>query len=210
MTVFKHGITTETPNNLMLGAGAIYMNLRRGANGWEGTPIGATSGGNKFTYKPNFVNIEMDGAMVKVKGLTILQGAEASLEVNVAETSKEVLALALCGHITDQPEHYPGSDTIYVESNDYLIEPNAYLSPDMYLDNIAYVGFRANGDPIIIILNNAVCTSGLDLQGKNGENTVYTLTFECFADLNNDGQDFDTLPVQIYLPHEPGWTKPLD
>lgn len=49
MGLKKHGITSETIKNMILGAGVIYKNLKyeKPSNGWTGTPLGATSGDRK-------------------------------------------------------------------------------------------------------------------------------------------------------------------
>lgn len=53
MGLKKHGITSETIKNMILGAGVIYKNLKyeKASSGWTGTPLGATSGGLKFNYE---------------------------------------------------------------------------------------------------------------------------------------------------------------
>ena len=44
MGLKKHGITSETIKNMILGAGVIYKNLKyeKPSNGWTGTPLGST------------------------------------------------------------------------------------------------------------------------------------------------------------------------
>ena len=65
--------------------------------------------------------------------------------------------------------------------------------------NLAYVGKTIEGKPIIIVFDNALCTSGLELEGKNKEAAVPKFTFECYADLSPEA---DTLPWHIYYPTE--------
>ena len=50
MSLKTHGITSETIKKMILGAGVIYKNLKYDAENsdWNGTPLGATSGGIKF------------------------------------------------------------------------------------------------------------------------------------------------------------------
>ena len=196
--LLKHGITSSTPQNLMLGAGTIYKNLqyKTESKTWDGVILGATSGGNKFTITPTINDIEMDGAFVKVKGLRVKQGEEATMEVNAAETSPGIFKMALIG------EDIKSSDADYVEGFDAIRTKSAIADED-YIDNIAFVGFRSDNKPVIIIMDNALCTSGLDAQGASGENTVYTLTFECHADISAGGdgeKNLDTLPVRVYYP----------
>ena len=69
-----------------------------------------------------------------------------------------------------------------------------------YLDNIAYVGTKTNGDEIIIIMENAICTSGYEIEGKNKESAVVATTFEPSADFKKGV--FDSLPIYIFMPEE--------
>ena len=70
MALKKHGITSQTIKNLVLGAGVIYKNLKYASNDWTGTVLGATSGGIKFNYEAQWLDIEVDGATVLVKGIS--------------------------------------------------------------------------------------------------------------------------------------------
>ncbi|EOZ2853474.1 hypothetical protein ACQQ4G_003142 [Listeria monocytogenes] len=184
----KHGVTTNTPKNIVLGAGTIHKGLKLEGTTWnfDSTLIGATSGGSKLTITPEITSIEADGALVRTKGLDVKTGEVATLEVNFLELSKEVIKQAVIG--TDGTS----SDTSYD-----LIESKAKIEAGDYLENIAFVGQTVEGKNIIVILDNALCTSGFELEGKNKEAGVATLTFECAADVT---ADLDTLPYHIYYP----------
>ena len=67
----NHGVTESTPKNIMLGAGTIHKGLKFAEGRWNFSEslIGATSGGNKLTITPEITTVEVDGALVKVKGL---------------------------------------------------------------------------------------------------------------------------------------------
>lgn len=186
----KSGITSATPKNLLLGAGTIYKNLKWNTTSsiWEGTVLGATSGGNKFSLKPNIIVIDVDGAVVDTKGLTQKQGETASLEINLVEMSVGALQMAMIGEKTTS------------EATGFTkLKTKAIIEETDYIDNIAFVGFLADDTPIIIIMENALCTSGLELSGKNKEATVIPVTFQPYAD-NSDDTSQDTLPVFIYYP----------
>ena len=183
----KHGVSTTTPENILLGAGTIHRNLAFADGKWTGDIIGATSGGNSVEIKGEIKDIELDGALVKVKGLAVLQGGTATMEVNFAELSTEVMKMAMLGKEGE-------SDA---EGYDMLV-PKANIAEGDYVENFAFVGKTANGaKDIIVILENALCTSGLKIEGKNKENSVIKLTMEAYAE--NEG-DLDTIPVRIYYP----------
>ena len=155
---------------------------------WEGTIFGATSGGSKLNITPSIVDVEIDGAVVKTKGLVQKQGETGTLEINLVEVTPASLKMAIIGEEAESEATGFGK-----------VVTKAVIEDSDYLDNIAFVGFLANNTPIIIIMDNALCTSGLELSGKNKENTVIPVTFECYADFDvNTSQD--VLPIAIYYP----------
>lgn len=191
------GITQNTPKTIMLGAGTIHKGLvftpsdSSGTWNFEESLICATSGGSKLSIVPEFYDIPVDGALVKVKGLTVKVGETATMEINPIELTPEVLKMALIGD-----EAASTTATGYSE-----ITSRAVISQNDYLENMGYVGKTIEGKPIIIIFDYALCTSGLSLEGKNKEAAVPAFTFECFADLTPEA---DTLPYHIYYPTPSG------
>lgn len=187
------GITENTPKTIMLGAGTIHKGLTfskttsPGSWNFQESLICATSGGSKLSIVPEFYDVPVDGALVKVKGLTVKVGENAKLEINPVELTPEVLKMAVIG---DEAE----SETATGYSE---ITSRAVINTGDYITNLAYVGKTIEGKPIIILFDNALCTSGLELEGKNKEAAVPAFTFECFADLTPEA---DTLPWHIFYP----------
>ena len=189
MALKKHGITSQTIQNLVLGAGVIYKNLTYASNEWTGTVLGATSGGIKFNYEAQWLDIEVDGATVLVKDLTKQKiGETATLEGQMTELTENILVTAL--HLEQAST---SEDTNY---NKYVSKSN--IDSSDYLTNIAYVGTLSNGKNIIIILPNALCTEAFEMETKNAEQTTFSVKFECTADLAND--TLDKLDIKIYYP----------
>lgn len=185
----KHGVSATTPENILLGAGTIHKNLvwDNETNAWKGDIIGATSGGNSVEIKGEIIDIELDGALVKVKGLAVMQGGTGTMEVNFAELSADVMKMAMIG------EEGVSDATGYT-----MIQTKANISEGDYVQNFAFVGKTANdAKDIIVIMDNALCTSGLKIEGKAKENAVVKLTMEAYAE--NAG-NLDRVPVRIYYP----------
>ncbi|MDO5361975.1 MAG: hypothetical protein Q4F03_04915 [Eubacteriales bacterium] len=183
----KTGVTKDTPKNIMFGAGTIHKNLKYSESwNFEESIIGATSGGSKIKIVPEFVDIEADGVLVATKGLKVKVGETAKMEINFLETSKELVKSALIG------KEGASSDTKMD-----LIESKPDLEDGDYLENIAFVGRTLAGKDIIVIMDNALCTSGFESEGENKKEGVGTYTFTCHADLQGD---CDTLPYHIYFP----------
>lgn len=183
------GITENTPKTIMLGAGTIHRGLKFADSKWnfEESLICATSGGAKMSITPEFYDVPVDGALVKVKGLTVKTGETATFEVNPIELKPEIMKWALIADETTST-----TATGYNE-----IKSRARINEGDYLENMGYVGKTIEGTPIIILFDFALCTSGLELEGKNKEAAVPKFTFECFADLTSEA---DTLPYHIYYP----------
>lgn len=187
MIIGKHAVTTETPGKILLGAGTYLKGLKWEGNKWTGTAMGATSGGGKISIKGELMDLAVDGMLVKTKGMTVKQGGTASAEVSYAELSKDVIKMG----------------TLFTEGESdadgfVLLEDKARITEGDYIDNFGFVGYMADGvTQIIVIFESALCTSGMDIEPKNKEQSVVKLTFEAVAE--NAG-DLDTLPVKIYYP----------
>lgn len=185
----KTGVSANTPKNIMFGAGTIHKGLKYTSNAWnfDSTIVGATSGGSKLSIVPEITNIEVDGALVKAKGLTVKTGETASMEINFIELTKDIIKTATIG-----------ADGTSDDATNYdVIESKANIATGDYWENIAFVGKTLEGKNIIAIMDNALCTSGFEQEGKNKEGAVGKYTFECHADLTSD---LDTLPWHIYYP----------
>ena len=99
------GITENTPKTIMLGAGTIHKGLaftkaQSGGTGewnFKDSLICATSGGSKLSITPEFYDVPVDGALVKIKGLTAKVGETATLEINPVELTPAVLKMAVLG-----------------------------------------------------------------------------------------------------------------
>lgn len=184
----KSGITADTPKSIAFGAGTIHKNLKYTTNAWnfDNSIIGATSGGSKMTITPEITDIEVDGAWVKVKGLAKKTGETATMEINFIELSSDIMKSATLG------ADGTSADTTY-----NLIESKADIVTGDYFDNIAFVGMTLEGKKIIVVMDNALCTSGMEIEGKNKEAGVIALTFECHAAIDGD---LDKLPWHIYYP----------
>lgn len=185
----KTGVSANTPKNIMFGAGTIHKGLKYTGNAWnfDSTIVGATSGGSKLSIVPEITNIEVDGALVKAKGLTVKTGETASMEINFIELTKDIIKTATIG-----------ADGTSDDATNYdVIESKANITTGDYWENIAFVGKTLEGKNIIAIMDNALCTSGFEQEGKNKEGAVGKYTFECHADLTSD---LDKLPWHIYYP----------
>ena len=109
------------------------------------------------------------------------------MEINLAQHTVESLKRAIVGKEVDSL--IKGYTQIQTKS---LIELSDYL------DNIAFVGTKTDGTEIIVIMENVICSSGLELDNKNKETSVTATTFKATADFASG--IYDTLPIYIFYP----------
>lgn len=189
MNAGVNGVTANTPKNILFGAGTIHKNLKySGTWNFDASVVGATNGGSKLSIVPELVDIPVDGATVPVKGLKKKVGEAASMEVNFAELSEDIVVAATLGEIAEDAD----------VTTHNLIQSKADIEDGDYWENVAFVGKTLEGKNIIAILENPLITSGLETEGKNKEGAVGTYTFTCHAGL--EGGDLTVLPWKIYYP----------
>ena len=191
MALAKHGITKDTPSNILLGAGTWFKGLKFGDEGWTGTVLGATSGGSSIKLAPEVLDIEIDGALALAMGLAVMQGGSGEAEVNFAEITTDTLKMTTLGEVlTSESDNY-------VEGFDCIQTKNAIVAGD-YVENLGFVGYTADkSKQIIVIFDYALCKSGFQIDPKNKEHGVIKATFTAYGDINTD---LDRVPVRIYYP----------
>ena len=93
MTTQITGATLNTPDRLLLGAGAVYSGFVDYA-AW-GTCLGATTGGFEWSPGLTFRDRVYDGIMGKLEGTRVLTGCNPKLTVRIAETTVNNILKAL-------------------------------------------------------------------------------------------------------------------
>lgn len=184
------GVTEKTPGNIPFGAGTIHRGLKFDTQtkkwNFEESLAGATSGGSKFEIVPEVKQVEIDGALVAVAELDVKQGEAATMEINFAELTPDIIKAAVIGMSANS------------DIDGYsMITSKSQIEKGDYWENIAFVGKTLTGRPIIVIMENALCTSGLSIEGKNKEAGVGKYTFRCSQEISGD---LTTLPYKIYYP----------
>ena len=191
MRAGNNGVTEKTVKNIPFGAGTIHKGLKYiTESGWNFAEscVGATKGGSSVKIEPEFYSVEPDGSTVAIKDFTRKIGEKATMEINLIELTEDIIKAAIVG----------ASQTSDISSTDYtLFTSKEDIEEGDYWENIAFVGETLDGKNIIVILPNALCTSGLSFDGKNGEESVGKYTFECHADVSTS---LTTLPYKIYYP----------
>src|SRR5690625_1518120 len=150
------GYTAKTAENLLLDAGAFFVNYDVDTDTFdtavdEGKLLGATRGGGTFAAVPDIRSIEVDGVRGKAKGLQVINEWEVTLTANVLEVTKENLAMSLLASEIDEES-----------KDDYdIIKAKNCIELADYYDNITYVGKISGTDtPLIVQIYNAMNRTG--------------------------------------------------
>lgn len=186
------GYTADTAENLLLDAGAFFVNYDVTTDTFEtavtaGKLLGATRGGGSFSAVPQVRAIEVDGVKGAAKGLTVIDSWEVKISANVLEVTLDGLKTALAASEVD---------TTTNEDYDILKAKN-YIELTDYIDNITFVGKKSGTvDPIIIQVYNALNTAGVTLTTADKGEAVIAMEFQG----HYDAAELDNPPFAVFYP----------
>jgi hypothetical protein len=156
----QSGISVNTPDRILVDAGAIYLNY--------GLPnerlLGATRGGNEFNLNRVTRNIEIDGLKGAVKGLKRITEVNPQITANLIELTVENIILAIAGAnttatpTTDVLAEYLGVGTVNIDDFTCGHFPIVPLSDKVYVDGVLVV--RGLEGDSLFIGDNAVDNKG--------------------------------------------------
>lgn len=187
MAVKKHGVSTDTPDRILIDAGAVYY---KATDDWSvgspGTLLGATKGGNVFEVNRTIRRMDPDGAKGPVKGFRRIEEVIATLTVNLLEITEAQLLQAL-----------PGSPDL--SGSTHVIQ-GAEIDDADYIANVVIVGtitgFDGTSAPIICKLKNCLVDGPMSLGLSPKDEAVLTMVFTAhYLD-----SDLDTEPWEITYP----------
>jgi hypothetical protein len=158
------GFTSTTVDNLLLDAGYLFYNFDEVTG--EGTALGATKGGSELAIEIELRQPEIDGTKGRFKGGQLVVSENAQLTVNLAEVTAKNLSLAL-----------PTSslDTTGIDKD--VITSKGKIELTDYLDNVAFVGKKANGDEVVIMLFNVISLEGLAMTFEDNNEATLPIVF---------------------------------
>jgi hypothetical protein len=184
MTVVRHGVSANTPDRLLIDAGAVYF---KATDDWTvaspGTLLGATRGGNTFEVTRTIKRIDPDGSKGPVKGFRRIEDVVAVLTANLIEITEANLLMAL-----------PGSS-----ATSHVIT-GAEIDDADYIANVVIVGtitgFDGTAKPIICKLKNCLADGPFALKMDPKGEAVQQMKFTAhYLD-----SDLSTEPWSIEYP----------
>ena len=181
MAVAKHGVSTNTPDRMVFGPGAVYIGDGDPAS--PGTLLGAALGGSVMEINRTIRDIRPDGSKGKVKGFRRIEEVAATLTVQLLEITEANLLYLL-----------PGAS-----ASSHVIT-GAEIDDNDFIDDVALVlehtGFTMTSDPLIIHLSNCLVEGPLNINAQNNQESTLEVKFVAhYAD-----SDLDTEPWEITYP----------
>lgn len=182
----RHGITEKTVENILIDAGAVYINF----NEENERILGATREGNSFTIEQELRHLELDGARGPIRGGTRIINTTVTLTANLYELTVENIQAALAG--SEASPYDNGTTHTSIKRTRQILDSD-------YIKNVALVGTIMNtNEPVICVVKNALATSGFELtttdKDEAGLEVVFTGHF--------DPADLDKEPWEIVYPNK--------
>lgn len=181
MAVVKHGVSSDTPDRILIDAGAVYTGWTSVAS--PGTLLGATKGGNVFEINRTIRRMDPDGAKGPVKGFRRIEEVVATLTVNLMEVTEANLLKALAGSSASANVITGGE-----------IDDADYISKVAIVGTVT--GFDGTSAPIVLELSNVLVDGPLSIPMNPKDEAVVTLVFTA----HYSDSDLDTEPWSITYP----------
>lgn len=195
------GYTANTPDKLLLDAGAIFKNFIPGTDTYAsakaaGKCLGATQKGSEFSAAPSIRRMEIDGVHTRTKGDTLIDGWDVYLKTTLVEMTTENLKLGL--GVGDSAASTAATGYDEITGRDTIRDSD-------YISNITYVGnILGEDEPIIIQIFNAFHEGGLTITNEDKNNASVECQFYGYLDPSvYSSVDADlTPPFKIFRPTE--------
>lgn len=176
-------IPTDTFDNLQLDAGIVLSQFDISTQTVDKTKIiGATTGGIQINITPSYSDFgeDVDNCPANTKELKHLDSWDVNMGFTLLNLTEGAIKMSI------------GPAT--VDSTTHKIKPKNSLSVSDFMDQLWWVGDRADGGLIAIKLLNALSTSGFALQTtKNGKGqNAVTITGHVSQATPDD------VPVEVY------------
>lgn len=192
MTDTLHGITTGTPQHMLVDAGVLVRNYVHDTDLSECDIMGATTGGIKVSIVGNIYTPKLDGALGPVRETERIIAWDTSMSGEWSAPDRD--------NITDI---IPGAVVTSEDEDHWLISPGS-VGPADYLTNVALLVTHSSDPTLpagaVFLLKNPRGTGKLAFDTKAGENA--TLPFEFEGTVSAAAPQ--TAPWEIYYPKVSG------
>ena len=167
-STITNGLNANTPKNIIVDEGAVYVNY--------GTAnekcLGAVSGANEFDVKIKMWKPSVNAISDSIKGLEFIQSVDATLKCNFVEMTEDILKMSLLASIDK------------TTNTDYdIFTTNSSISSSDYIENVALVGeISGSAKPVVIVLKNVLVLDGIKIKRENAKTNELEVTFTPHVD----------------------------
>lgn len=174
------GLSTKTAGNMVLDAGAVYLNISIQAleDGSASTPfedaisdsacvkLGGTRGGNSFNPNRVIRQMPVDGGIGPIKGFNRRQSSAPTLTVNMLELTPENLVNAIAAGVS-------------VTAGQFKRIKGGPVQDSSYITNVALATtIKGNPNlPFIVVLFNALALESPEFATADEDELVLPVTF---------------------------------
>ena len=186
------GFNENTPNRLVIDAGAVYMNVEFDEQGFPtpdtGTNLGATAEANELAIEIEWMEIPINGVKSRVRGLRQPSSINAQLTTNLKEVTADNLKKGM------------GAADVESGTDFDKVEPRSVVKDEDYIDNIVLVArYGAGGDYIVVVLDNALSGEGFTMSFEDDGQAVIPTVFQAHLDAADVGSN--KVPFRIFTPN---------
>ena len=167
-------LTRESLRNLVVDAGAVYLNYGED----DERLLGATRGGNAFNVEQDIREIEVDGARGPIIGGRRVVEEHARITANLMEMSPENIKMQLFGAESVVEE----GDT---EDPDVEVITRNIATPgeEAYFKNVALLGtVSGTGEPAVFMLRNVIADGNFELSMEDQNEAATEVQFTAHFD----------------------------
>ena len=192
----RFGFNETTPEKLQLDAGEFWANFDieafladaqdeqtdvtdladYGLNAEEAIRLGATEGGGSFDANRDRNSMDFDGKPGPTKGMERKEadGVSPELSVEVLEFTEENIKMAVFGADVNELDDEAITDVVEITGGEIQIND--------YIDNIVFIGKRADGKPVMLELRNCLA-EGFGFDTDTGDESTIEINFQAHFDV---------------------------
>lgn len=192
-------VTSDSYNNLLLDAGAFFVDLDlssvttatalrtaiAAAIGDATKCLGATRGGGTFVVEQETREREVDGVRYGFVGSTAVDSVNVRLTTTLLEMVPANLARALATGVIDT-----------TTATKQIVTMNTRISSSNYISKLLWVGDLLDGRLCAIELDNALNTAGVNVTFSDKGEATIPVEFKAHQ---SNVTDFNTAPFRVYF-----------
>lgn len=183
--------TTKTSERQLRGVAGVWINPTWDEENqeWVAYKFSTTDGGVNFNAEINYRAIEMDNySGFDTIGDKVAESASVTATAQIMAPTHAIYQKIMKANVSEHP------------SGGVELKPTKKIRRHDYIDRIGLFGQLDGGDWVIIMMENVLITSPLDIATEHNSDLTIELEMTAHIDDLAPGASFDDLPYSIILP----------